>query len=100
MLIIIDIKPKNREMIWTLIFSIFYLCGLDLGDMTDGQGHDTTLGHGQQLCDILSKSSFIVESYDPDRDYDYVCSMTLILETRPWFKAMKHPWVMDNNCMK
>ena len=26
-------------------------CDLDLGDMTFGQGHNTPLGHGQQLCD-------------------------------------------------
>ena len=29
-------------------------CDLRLGDMTLGQGHDTTLGQGQQLCEILS----------------------------------------------
>ena len=37
----------------TRILSEF--CDLDLGDMTLGQGHDTPLGHGQQLCAILSK---------------------------------------------
>ena len=31
-------------------------CDLDLGDMTFGQGHATPLGHGQQLCEILSRS--------------------------------------------
>ena len=30
-------------------------CDLDLGDMTLGQGHDTPLGHGQQLCEIISR---------------------------------------------
>ena len=25
--------------------------------MTFGQGHDTLLGHGQQLCEILSRSN-------------------------------------------
>ena len=33
----------------------FWLCvnrDLDNGDMTFGQGHDTPLGHGQQLCII------------------------------------------------
>ena len=34
-----------------------YACtDLDLGDMTLGQGHDTPLGHGQQLCEILFRS--------------------------------------------
>ena len=27
-------------------------CDLDLGDMTFGQGHNTSLGHGQLLCEI------------------------------------------------
>ena len=27
---------------------------LDLGDLTFVQGHDTPLGHGRQLCEILS----------------------------------------------
>ena len=26
-------------------------CDLDHGDMILGQGHDTPLGHGQQLCE-------------------------------------------------
>ena len=28
-------------------------CDLDLGDMTLGQGHDTSLGHGQQAFKII-----------------------------------------------
>ena len=31
-----------------------------------GQGHDTPLGHGQQLCEILSRSNMAVKSYGPD----------------------------------
>ena len=31
-------------------------CDIDLGDMTLGHGHDTSLGHWQQLCEILSRS--------------------------------------------
>ena len=30
-----------------------------------GQGHDTPLGHGQQLCEILSRSNMAVKSYGP-----------------------------------
>ena len=40
---------------------------LDLDDMTLGQGHNTPLGHGQQLYGILSKSSMKVESYGLDK---------------------------------
>ena len=41
-------------------------CDIDLEDVTLGQGHDTLLGHGQQLCEILSRSnlgSVPVETY-------------------------------------
>ena len=41
---------------------------LDLGDMTLSQGHDTTLSHGQKLCEILSISKMAVRSYDVDMD--------------------------------
>ena len=34
--------------------------------MTLGQGHGTPLGHGQQLCEILSRSNMAVKSYGPD----------------------------------
>ena len=34
--------------------------------MTLGQGHDTPLGHGQQLCEIISRSDKGVLSYGPD----------------------------------
>ena len=53
---------------------------LDLGDMTLGQGHDTPLGHGQQLCEILSRSNLAVMIYGPDTDFQYVCTVTLTLE--------------------
>ena len=41
-------------------------CDLDLGDMTLGQVHDTPLGHGQQLCEIISRSVKGVRSYGQD----------------------------------
>ena len=31
--------------------------------MTLGQGHDTPLGHGQQLCEIISRSDNGVQSW-------------------------------------
>ena len=33
-------------------------CDLDLVDMTLVQGNDTFFGHGQQLCKILSRSTW------------------------------------------
>ena len=42
-------------MAWTVhIFWVYVHCDLDLGDMTLGQGCDTSLDHEQQLCAILS----------------------------------------------
>ena len=49
-------------------------------DMTLGQGHDTPLGHGQQLCELLSRSNLAVRSHVPDTDFGYVCFVTLTLE--------------------
>ena len=75
-------------------------CDLDLGGMTLNQGYDTPLGHGQPLCEILSRSNMAVKSYCPDTEFGYVCTVTLTLEVWPWIKVMTHPWVMDNNCVK
>ena len=81
-------------------------CDLDLENMTLVQGHDTSLGYGQQLCEILSKSDFKVESYGPDKDYGpgkdygYVCTVALTLEIWLWFKVMTHLWVEENNRLK
>ena len=51
---------------------------LDLGDMALGQGHDTSLGHEQQLCEILSRSNFAMKSYGPDTDFPFVyCNLDL-----------------------
>ena len=41
--------------------------------MTLDQSHDTSLGHGQQLCEILSRSNMAVRSFGPDTDFGYVC---------------------------
>ena len=56
---------------------VYVHCDLDLGEMTLGQGHDTSLGHGQQLCEILSRSNLAVRSYGPCTDFGYVCNVTL-----------------------
>ena len=65
--------------------------------MTFGQGHDTPLEHGQQLCEILSRSHLAVRSYGLDTDFGVVHfdlgDMTLS-------QVMTHPWVMGNNCVK
>ena len=80
-----------RTLIWVCVH-----CDLDLGDMTLGQGHDTPLGHGQQLCEIFSRSNMALRSYG----LDTMCIVTFTLEIWPWVKVMTYPWVMDNNCVK
>ena len=55
-------------------------CDLDLGDLSLGQGHGTPLGHGQELCEILSRSKMAVTSYGLDTDFGSVCTVTLTLE--------------------
>ena len=47
-------------------FWVYVNCDLD--DMTLGQGHDTTLGYGKQLCEILFRSNLAVRKYGPDTD--------------------------------
>ena len=61
-------------------FSVCMPCDLDIRDMTLAQGHDTPLGHGQQLCEILSRSNTAMRSYGLVTDFQYVCTVTLTLE--------------------
>ena len=58
---------------------ILGMCDLDLGYMTSGQGHDTPLDHGQQSCEILSRSNSAVRSC-PVMDFGYMCTVTLTFE--------------------
>ena len=88
---IIQIQLGSEELWPWHGFPVCVHCDLDLGDMTSGQGHDTPLGHGQQLCEILSRSNLAVRSYGPDTDFQYVCIVTLTLEEWPWVKVMTHP---------
>ena len=60
---IIEIQHGSEELWPGHGFSVNMHCDLDLGDMTLGQGHDTPLSHGQQLCEILSRSNMAVRSY-------------------------------------
>ena len=53
-------------------------CHLNLRYMTLGQGHDTPLGHGQKMYEILSRSIIAVRSYDPDKDFGYAYTVTLV----------------------
>ena len=94
-----QIQHNNEELWPGHGFWVCVHCDLDLGCMNLGQGHETPLGHGQQLREILSRSNMAV-SYCQDTDFEYLCTMTLTLEIWTWVKVMTHPWVMENNCVK
>ena len=97
---IIQIQFGSKELWPGHGFPVYVHCDLDLGDMILSQGHDTFLGHGHQLCEILSRSNLAVRSYGQDTDFRYMCTVTLTLEIWSGVKVMTHPWVMDNNCVK
>ena len=65
-------------------FRVCVHCDLDLGDMISGQGDDTPLSHGQEWCEILSRSNMAVRSYSWDTDFGYKCTVTLTLEVWHW----------------
>ena len=46
---IIQIQHGSEELWPRHRFGVCVHCDLDLGDITLAQGHDTPLGHGQQL---------------------------------------------------
>ena len=54
-------------------------CDIDSGDFSFGQGHDTPLGKGQQLCELLFRSNVTARSYGHDINFEYVCTVTLTL---------------------
>ena len=74
---IIQIQHGSEELWPGHGFPVYVHCDLDLGDMTFGQGHDTTFGHVQQLCEILPRSNSAARSYDPDKAFGYMCTLTL-----------------------
>ena len=95
---IIQIQLGSEELWPGHRFPVYVHCDLDRGDMSLGRSRDTPFRYGQQLCEILSRST--VRSYGPGTGFQYVCTVTLTLEIWPWVKVMTHPWVMDNNCVK
>ena len=63
---IIQIQLDSEELLPRHGFWVCVHCDLDLGNMTLSKSHDTPLGHGKQLCEILSRSNLAVRSYDLD----------------------------------
>ena len=55
-------------------------CDLDIRHMTLGQGNDTPLGHGQYVCEILSRYNLGSEELWPNTDFRYMCTVTLTLK--------------------
>ena len=50
-------------------------CDSDLGGMSFG-GHDIPFDHGQ-LCEVSSSTKLPLKNYGPDKNFCYVCTMTL-----------------------
>ena len=46
--------------------------------MTSCQGHGTSLGYGQKLCEILFRSNMVERSFDLKTHFGYVCTVILI----------------------
>ena len=77
---IIKIEHDSEELRPRHHFRVCMQCNLDVRYMTLGHGHDTPLGHGQQLCEILSRSNTAGKSYGTNTDSGYVCTVTLTFE--------------------
>ena len=58
-----------RTRLWVCVH-----CDHDLRDMVLGQGHVTSFGHGQKLCEILSRSNLVMRNYGPITDFG-VCML-------------------------
>ena len=59
-----------------------------------------TIGTWTTIVGNIIQIKHGIRSYDPDKDFGYVCTVTLTLEIWPWTKVMKHHWVMDNNLVR
>ena len=55
------------------------MCDLNRG-MTLGQGNGTPLGHGQYVCEILSRSNLAVKSDGPHTYFKYMFTVNLTLD--------------------
>ena len=69
---IIQIQLGNEELWPGHGFWVCVPCDLDLGYMTLALGQNIPLTHGQQFCEILSRSNMAVRSYGPDTEF-WVC---------------------------
>jgi hypothetical protein len=77
---------------------------LDLWLISLDKVHDTSLGPGQQSCEILLIFIQRVRNYGPDKLFAYVltimCIVTLTLDQWPYIKIVTRPWVQCNNSVK
>ena len=91
-----DILSRSNMTVGSMAWTRFWVCvqcDIDLGNITLGQGHDTPLDDGQQVCDILSSSNSAVRRYGIETDFGYVCTVTLTLAALPLVMVLSHPWL-------
>ena len=96
---IIQIKLGSEELWPGHRFLVYVHCDLDLQDMILGQVNDTPLGHGELLCEILSRSNLAVRSYGPDTDFQVCVHWDLDLGDMTLGLGHDTPLVKDNNCV-
>ena len=77
-----------------------FLCDLDLGDNYDlGSRSWHTIGSWTTIVWNIIQIQHGSQDLWPDKDFGYVCTVTLTLEIWHWLKVMTHHWVMDNKCV-
>ena len=64
--------------------------------MTLGQGHDTTSGMDNN-CVKYYPDLTLQWGYGLNKDFRYMCTVTLTLVIWPWVKVKTHPYVMEKN---
>ena len=84
-------------MTWTWIWVCMHW-DLDLEDMMLSQGHETTLSHGQKLCETLSRSKMAVRSYDLDMDLVMYALVPWPLVAEVWFFCIQK-WELHSQNM-
>ena len=66
---VFQIEHGSKEFWSGYILWLYVSCYLDLCDMNLAEGHDLSLGYGQQLREIFSRSRLTVKINSPDMDW-------------------------------
>ena len=64
-----------------------------------GENPYARFGHGQQSCEVPTKSELPVKIYSPFMKFGYVCTMTLTFEAWPLVKVITYLWIKFKVCL-